>query len=672
MGLEKKKIGIIASAVCLVGASTIGYSLADNKATSSATRNFSVTIPTAIPMMQDSTGATIIAKNLPIQNNSNDNVVIKTLTVKPGSGYSLSDLGSSLPDKSFNISVDGVYASAAGGGVVTGKQPVINQGQREELPLAVKAGKLGEKGHRNIGTLEYEFAWEIQGVRVKSEPTKKNYTEGDAFSKDGLVIETIRGDGKPGTEIRADSIVIKNGDSLTKGQNTVTAEVTVNGQKHTIEIDGLTVKEKAKVVGIEVVKNPDKMEYNEGDRLVLDGMIVKPKFSDGSTGEEIPIGNITITDGSGDLKIDTTSFGVSVNIEGQIYSTRIDGLVVIPVVPKQVDRTKMNSALSTLSGKITFVKTAYTGDTSNTRLVRDISLRSAPGTVYAVLEGNNATVYAAGGIRGIDSVPNSLDTYSKYNGMFQDYACSEMDISGIDMSNVEHTSGMFYNTSNMKKLTLNGVKFGKVKRAHAMFASSGIENVNLKDFNFSDSLEYMSNMFAKSGLKSFSMGGISLNSNLSMYDMLRECKSLTTADFDNVYLPNATIVYGIMRRCDSLRTVSMKNAEFGYKANLSSLCYMCPNLVRVDTAGSRISVGKSENMFSDCTQLVIADLSGMTMNMNPTTSHHPTGSVTTYYTENMFKGCGSLDQVKVKTASDKDKIEKSKNFPTHGVRFVVG
>lgn len=671
MGLEKKKIGIIASAVCLVGASTIGYSLADNKAASSATRNFSVTIPTAIPMMQDSTGNTRIAKNLPIENKGDDSVVIKTLTVKPASGFSLSDAGSSLPDNSFNISVDGVYASASGG-VVNGKQPVINKGQRAELPLAVKAGKLGEKGHRNIGTLEYEFAWEIQGVRVKSEPTKKDYNEGDAFSKDGLAIETIRGDGKPGTEIRADSIVIKDGDRLTKGQSTVTAEVTVNGQKHTIEIGGLTVKEKAKVVGIEVVKNPDKMEYNEGDRLVLDGMIVKTKLSDGSTGEEIPIGDITVTDVSGDLTIDTTSFGISVNIGGQTYSERIDGLVVIPVVAKQVDRNKMNSALSALSGKITFVKTAYTGDTSNTRLVRDISLRSAPGTVYAVLDGNNATVYAAGGIRGIDSVPYSLDTYSKYNGMFQDYACSEMDISGIDMSNVEHTSGMFYNTSNMKKLTLNGVKFGKVKRAHAMFASSGIENINLKDFNFSDSLEHMSNMFAKSGLKSFSMGGISLNSNLSMFDMLRECKSLTTANFDNIYLPNTTIVHGLMRGCESLRTVSMKNAELGYKADLSSICTRCTNLVRFDTAGSNISVGKSVNTFYDCTQLSIADLSGLNMVMNPTTSNHPTGSVTTYYTEDMFKGCGSLAQVKVKTASDKNKIEKSRNFPTHGVRVVVG
>ena len=660
MRIDKKSVGVVIGLAGVLGLGVVSAQYADIQPRA---RTFSMTIPAVIPVMQDSTGATIIAKTARLQNNGNDDVVVKSMKLVNGAGYTIgSQAQGSLPGDTFNISVNGTFAND-GTGIYDGIQPKIVKGQSTDLNLGVKAGKFSKGG--NLGRIEYEFAWNVVGIQITKKPDKLEYNEGESFDKTGIVVETVLGTG--GTGERVENITITDGDSLMNGQTSVTVQGVVNGQTFEATIDGITVNKKATITGIKVEREPTDMVYEEGERINKEGMVVRYVMSDGSQGDIVDLSDVQIVDDA-PLVAGATSFTIKVVVGGQTYQQSIDNLVVQKAFPKQIDKAKMDAALQSLRGKLTFVKTAYTGS-KDEHNVYDISVRNSPGTVYAVIQDNgiDAIIYASGGVWALESNDKSVAS----TAMFMGYSCSSMDLSGVDFSHIGNARNMFSGTSRLTSIDFGETKFSNLTNAINMFYNSGIPEFDFAERGVGDKLTRVSNMFKGSKIKKVSMKNYSApnlytaDGSESTFNMFENCTQLTSADLSGARLPNVKFAYSLFRGCSSLARVNLSNTRFASSVDYSYLFYGCTSLASVNMTNMYGPAYSVIRMFKDCTSLQNLDLSYIPLNnLGPSG-----GGVNT--NDGMLDGCNNLQQVLVNSESDVNVVKRSKNFPSH-INVTVG
>lgn len=118
----------------------------------------------------------------------------------------------------------------------------------------------------------------VTGIEIATLPTKTEYTEGERFNPDGMVVKKVYEDGnkEPVTDytidktgaLTTDDHVVK----ITWGKFTAEVEITVNEMPAT-------------VTSIEIATPPTKTEYYEGEKFDATGMVVNKVFEDGSKEE---------------------------------------------------------------------------------------------------------------------------------------------------------------------------------------------------------------------------------------------------------------------------------------------------------------------------------------------------------------------------------------------------
>ena len=120
----------------------------------------------------------------------------------------------------------------------------------------------------------------LERIEVTTNPNKTAYEEGEKFDKTGMVVTAIYSDSSK--ETVTDYTYTPTG-SLTKNDTKIT--ITYKDKTATVTI---TVKEKTPPVvektleRIEITKNPNKTEYEEGEKFDKTGMVVTAVYSDNS------------------------------------------------------------------------------------------------------------------------------------------------------------------------------------------------------------------------------------------------------------------------------------------------------------------------------------------------------------------------------------------------------
>ena len=120
----------------------------------------------------------------------------------------------------------------------------------------------------------------LEKIEVTKNPNKTAYEEGEKFDKTGMVVTAIYSDSSK--ETVTDYTYMPTG-SLTKNDTKIT--ITYKDKTATVTI---TVKEKTPPVvektleRIEITKNPNKTEYEEGEKFDKTGMVVTAVYSDNS------------------------------------------------------------------------------------------------------------------------------------------------------------------------------------------------------------------------------------------------------------------------------------------------------------------------------------------------------------------------------------------------------
>ena len=120
----------------------------------------------------------------------------------------------------------------------------------------------------------------LEKIEITTNPNKTAYEEGEKFDKTGMVVTAIYSDSSK--ETVTDYTYTPTG-SLTKNDTKIT--ITYKDKTATVTI---TVKEKTPPVvektleRIEITKNPNKTEYEEGEKFDKTGMVVTAVYSDNS------------------------------------------------------------------------------------------------------------------------------------------------------------------------------------------------------------------------------------------------------------------------------------------------------------------------------------------------------------------------------------------------------
>lgn len=171
-------------------------------------------------------------------------------------------------------------------------------------------------------------------ITVDTMPTKSVYTEGEDFDSTGMTVQIHYSDGS------YDEITgwyITSGEDLSTDDDHVTVAFDISGESFYVDVPITVLPAETAVLETIVVRDlPDKTTYNEGEDFDPTGMVIRARYSDGST--KIVTG-WTVIDGE-DLSYGTTYVTVSYT-EGEHTATarahiKVEKVPVVTVVSIEI------------------------------------------------------------------------------------------------------------------------------------------------------------------------------------------------------------------------------------------------------------------------------------------------------------------------------------------------
>ena len=122
----------------------------------------------------------------------------------------------------------------------------------------------------------------------------------------------------------------------------------------------------------------------------------------------------------------------------------------------------------------------------------------------------------------------------------------------------------------------------------------------------------------------------------SMYGMFDACSNLTSLDVSSFDTSNVTDMKNMFDYCSGLASLDVSSFDTSNQDNLSLMFENCAKLESLDLSSFNTSkVNDMTEMFNGCAALTSLDLSGWYM------------SIETIFTNDMFKGCGALKEIKM-------------------------
>lgn len=139
---------------------------------------------------------------------------------------------------------------------------------------AGKTGWIALTYAKRVGEQQFESA-SLSSIRIKTEPKKTTYNEGDMLSLEGIEVMAKYSDG---SEKQIVDFTV-DGFKSTAGEHTITITYMEKTAKFKV-----TVSEK-KLKGIEITKKPEKTLYKQGEEFSADGLTVEAIYDNDSREE---------------------------------------------------------------------------------------------------------------------------------------------------------------------------------------------------------------------------------------------------------------------------------------------------------------------------------------------------------------------------------------------------
>lgn len=216
---------------------------------------------------------------------------------------------------------------------------------------------------------------------------------------------------------------------------------------------------------------------------------------------------------------------------------------------------------------------------------------------------------------------------------FKDYRRSNIDISGLDASNVITMDMMFNNARFLTSVTfndnapkaytfyqmfytcrsLNFVKLPRIKPKNLIEMFYGCTSLLHIDLSMIDATEVidMSKMFMNCNcLEKIDMSKFKTKSLKDMFGLFHNCCNLEELDLSGLITKGVYSMMNVFTRCESLKYLDLSNFDTSKVETMASMFNQCKSLEEINLSSFNVkNVENMNSMFYECEALKFLDLS---------------------------------------------------------------
>ena len=270
-----------------------------------------------------------------------------------------------------------------------------------------------------------------------------------------------------------------------------------------------------------------------------------------------------------------------------------------------------STGVMTLKGEVdgyTLLRTSFYKDDVKT-------ITAEKGTVFPIVCMNLFSGYGACTSIDLSNVDTSnvKDMTRMFSGCG---SVKTIDLSSFDTRNVTSMCSMFEGCSALTSVDLSSFNTGKVKNMSLMFRyCSSLTSLDLKGFDTSN-VTNMDSMFTLcSNLKSLDLSSFDTRNVTNMSSMFDHCQSLTSLDLSSFDTSNVTTMYLMFCHCEGLTSLDVSNFDTSNVTTMYLMFCWCKSLTSLDVSNfDTRKVSDMYCMFESCQSLTSLDVSSFDTN----------------------------------------------------------
>ena len=245
--------------------------------------------------------------------------------------------------------------------------------------------------------------------------------------------------------------------------------------------------------------------------------------------------------------------------------------------------------------------------------------------------------YGCSNLTSIDVSGFDTSQVTDMKRMFQ--GCSKLasiDVSGFVTSQVKTLSWMFDGCSNLTSIDVSGFDTSQVTGMIWMFSGcSKLTSIDVSSFDTSKVTEMGGMFYECENLANIDVSGFDTSNVDFMYRMFRSCRNLENIDLSDFDTSKVTDMGEMFSGCSKLTSIDVSSIDTSKVTDMHGMFGYCSNLTSINVSGFNTSqVTDMNEMFSGCSKLTSIDVSGF-----------DTSKVTDMSW--MFDGCSNLTSIDV-------------------------
>ena len=271
----------------------------------------------------------------------------------------------------------------------------------------------------------------------------------------------------------------------------------------------------------------------------------------------------------------------------------------------------------------------YTNRRKVKKVVVEPGVKTAAGVNYMFYGMSNCTEMNLSGLD-TSNMTSASNMFESCSGL------TSLDISGFNTSNVTNMSSMFKNCTDLTSLDISGFDTSKVEDMNGMFQGcTGLTILDVSRFETSKVTDMGYMFYNCSGLTSLDVTNFNTGNVSNMQSIFFKCSKLTNLDVSGFDTSKVANMYGMFDSCSNLTSLDVSDFDTSNVTNMGSMFYNCSGLTNLDVSGLDTSnVTTMNSMFKNCSGLTNLDVSGFdTSNVK--------------YMGSMFAGCSGLTNLDV-------------------------
>ena len=218
-----------------------------------------------------------------------------------------------------------------------------------------------------------------------------------------------------------------------------------------------------------------------------------------------------------------------------------------------------------------------------------------------------------------NKIENTINMFSQCKNL------KFLDLSNIDITNVEYMTGMFNGCSSLKKIdfccfkeTINGtliknenIYIKKVKLINYMFRNcKSLQYINLTNWNL-DNVHLTDQMFSNCvSLETVIFGKFQVHDVKNMGDLFYNCEKLKMIDLSR-FKNTSNLVYmnNMFRNCKSLKEIDLSHFDISHVEDISYMFSGCSSLIDINfNFSTNNNISNMHSLFFGCSNLTSINL----------------------------------------------------------------